>query len=90
MAPVPLALRDGYEESESANNQALLLHNISKYEGKSNCKLILQLLILFCTCSFEGSERKERCIVLLHNFGGPTQSQKKTHQRYGFLTGNEI
>lgn len=36
MAPVPLALRDGYEESESANNQALLLHNISKYEGKDD------------------------------------------------------
>ncbi|XP_018575341.1 rho GTPase-activating protein 21 isoform X4 [Anoplophora glabripennis] len=38
MAPVPLALRDGYEESESANNQALLLHNISKYEALKDQK----------------------------------------------------
>ncbi|KAJ8912112.1 hypothetical protein NQ315_005448, partial [Exocentrus adspersus] len=38
LAPVPLALPDGYEESESANNQALLLHNISKYEALKDQK----------------------------------------------------
>jgi hypothetical protein len=32
--PVPAVLSDAHEESEPANNQALLLDNISKYEGE--------------------------------------------------------
>lgn len=44
---------------------------------------------VLCDFSFKGSERKEWCVILLHNLGGPAQGETKADQRYRFPTRNE-
>lgn len=82
---VPIATLDEMGESAS---QALLLDNISKYEGKHFFYLflilflllfdyLLYLIVYFFLRSFKGPKREKRCTLFVYNFGCAEKSQKE-------------